>query len=209
METQWVKSSRLSVSLKSVMKMNSNSALDDFKATDSVLYLDFIDRVDQHPDFLCFTDGFYNLAKKIFTPFDDSTSNLYFSKHVGYEFPQNKGEHYDNVAKFFEQTHPNAAKRKFFLKSIANALNGHCRISKIMFWLGSGGNGKTVTAALISTTFGDYAVDLPSGYLQRISSSSGPDPVTLELRGKRIRHIEGTRLILTLWWKRWIIEGLV
>ncbi len=32
-----------SVSLKSVMKMNSNSALDDFKATDSVLYQDFID----------------------------------------------------------------------------------------------------------------------------------------------------------------------
>jgi P4 family phage/plasmid primase-like protien len=175
-----------SVSLKSVMKMNSNSALDDFKAADSVLCLDFIDRVDQDPDYLCFTDGFYNLATKEFTPFDDSTSSLYFSKHVGYEFPHTKGEHYDNVVKFFEQTHPNAEKRKFFLNSIANALNGQCRNSKIMFWQGSGGNGKTVTAALISETWGDYAVDLPSGYLQRISSSTGPDPMTLELRGKRM-----------------------
>jgi hypothetical protein len=93
-----------SVSLKSVMKMNSNSALDDFKATDSVLCLDFIDRVDQNPDLLCFTDGYYNLAEKTFTPFDDSTSNLFFSKHVGYEFPREKGKYYGNVVKFFRKS---------------------------------------------------------------------------------------------------------
>ncbi len=173
-----------SIALKSVYKMNSNTALDDFKGC--VLCMDFIDSVDLNPHLLCFTDGYYDLATKKFTPFDDSTSNLFFSKHVGYEFPREKGEYYDNVVKFFQQIHPNLEKREFFLKSIANALNGRCRNSKIMFWQGSGGNGKTITALLISTTFGAYAVDLPSGYLQRTSSSIGPDPMTLELRGKRM-----------------------
>jgi P4 family phage/plasmid primase-like protien len=77
-------------------------------------------------------------------------------------------------------------KREYWMRSLATAMHGSRLSRDVLVWLGSGRNGKTVIATLVEEAFGDYFIELPSAYLQRVLNALGPDPMTLELRGKRI-----------------------
>jgi phage/plasmid-associated DNA primase len=171
---------------RKVLKFDGDSDatdLEKIKALSEIYEPDFANTLDSNDDLLAFTDVVYNLSSKSIIPL---TSDLRISKTVEYPFPREKGIYYDELADIFAKIHPNSEIRTYFLKAIACALHGSRLSRNVHLHNGdSGRNGKTLISTLCSGTFGSYYMDLPSGYLQKASDSCGPDPISLELRGKR------------------------
>jgi len=137
---------------------------------------------------VAFEDGFYDLENGHFVRYedDDDPNSRKFTRTVGYPFPTKEGPYHAEVFRFFEEVHPDPSVRNFFLQSLAGALHGRCRNSHIMVWHGSGANGKSLTNQLVAATWGGYAMDLHSAYLQRPTAFAGPDVLTMEMRGRRL-----------------------
>jgi phage/plasmid-associated DNA primase len=117
----------------------------------------------------------------------EMTPDMMISKTVGYPFPRSPGPHHTELLTLFERIHPNPDVRDFFIRSLASGLHGSRLCRSILVWSGSSGrNGKTLLSTLLRSCFGDYFMDLPSGYLQKVNDGTSPDPIAVELRNKRM-----------------------
>jgi phage/plasmid-associated DNA primase len=179
-----------------ICKFDGDCDMEDLKKLKSLsevkMTSSMADLLDKDPNLIGFIDGVYDLEKGEFRSFvdmeqelPDSVQNLLLSKNVGFPYPKHQGDLLPDLERLFEQIHPDKDIREYVLRSKAMALHGDRLCRNVHFYTGEGRNGKTLESTLDEATFGDYYVDLPAGYLQRIKNS-GPDPETCELRGKRM-----------------------
>jgi P4 family phage/plasmid primase-like protien len=158
--------------------------LEKLRAIPSLRDIRFMDKLDRNPDWLSFSDGVFDLSTGEFM---ELKPEMMISKTVGYPFPRNPGPNHNAIVTLFQRIHPNDEIRDYFIRSLASALHGSRLSRSVLIWSGaSGRNGKTLLSTVLRSTFGDYFMDLPSGYLQKVSDGTTPDPITIELRNKRL-----------------------
>jgi phage/plasmid-associated DNA primase len=181
-----VKHRHVSLQERKLLQFDGDSDASDMEKLRALVDIydpNFPNTMDSDDDLLAFTDVAFNLATRKIIPL---AADLRISKTVGYAFPREKGPHYQQLKELFEKIHPNEELRNYFLRACASGLHGSRLSRNVHLHSGdSGRNGKTLISTLCMATWGDYFCDLPAGYLQRSPDNNGPDPMTLELRGKR------------------------
>lgn len=113
---------------------------------------------------------------------------------VGYDYIYKPDKNYiDCIENFFTSCLPNKLVRNYVLRFIASCLNGKPKDQKFPFWIGTGGNGKSVTINMIQYTFGDYYSNMSASYLtKRRDGSSNASPDLADKVGKRVITFQET-----------------
>jgi phage/plasmid-associated DNA primase len=182
------------VKMSKILAFDGDTKMEDLEkmfVMSTIIFQDFVAKIDQNPDWLSFTNGVVDLSKpksEWFTKFEDipNAQDLFLSKSVKYPFPISEGPNVPKLRKLFEEIQPNEENRDYMLKSIAVSLHGSKLSRNVHLYSGEGRNGKTLLSTLLSASLGQYYIEVPSSYLQTPSDGTGgPDPLTLELRGKR------------------------
>lgn len=147
----------------------------------------FTEKLNSNIYLLGFNNGVYNL-KPGEIGFRDGVPDDYLSFSVGYDYIKNQDENYiKQIKSFFSSCLPNERVRNYVLLYIASCLNGKSKDQKFPFWIGTGGNGKSVTINMLSHAFGDYYSNMSVAYLtQKRNNSSNASPELADKPGKRI-----------------------
>jgi P4 family phage/plasmid primase-like protien len=141
----------------------------------------FISKLDSNKHLVAFTNGVYDLNKKVFR---NTLKTDYTSMTVGYDYKPDVCN--KEVHKFINSILPHKPVRDYVLKKMAEALNPHIQNTNLLLFLGNGANGKSQLFNLMSLTFGQYAGVLPSTILTRKKADPGnASPELMELEKKR------------------------
>jgi P4 family phage/plasmid primase-like protien len=147
----------------------------------------FKEKLNSNIYLLGFENGVYN-TKPEELGFRDGVPDDYLSFSVGYDYIKNPNKDYiKQIKSFFSSCLPNEKVQIYVLLYIASCLNGKSKDQKFPFWIGSGGNGKSVSINMISYTFGDYYSNMSVAYLtQKRNNSSNASPELADKVGKRV-----------------------
>ena len=156
----------------------------------------FKEKLDSNPHYLGFENGIYdltNLRFRIGAPED------YISKSTGYDYLDKKKltkydyDYQKRIKKFFESCIPKDQVRTYVLRFIASCLDGVSKEQQFPFWVGKGGNGKSVTISMIQNAFGNYWSSMSSAYLtKKRNDSSAASPDLADKVGVRIITFQET-----------------
>ena len=152
------------------------------------LFIDdeFMDKIDANRDLIGFENGVYDLKEKMFRqghPHD----YICMSTKINYNDDIHETDDVvDKVDKFIEQVFPIAAVREFAMLLMASCLSGHVLDHSFHVWTGDGGNGKSKIIELLKMVLGDYACELPVGYLtQKRGASGSASPEVMRCKNRR------------------------
>jgi len=147
----------------------------------------FKEKLDSNIYLLGFDNGVYNL-KPGEEGFRDGVPDDHLSFSVGYDYITEPDKQYvKSIKNFFSSCLPNEKVKNYVLLYISSCLNGKSKDQKFPFWIGTGGNGKSVTINMLSHAFGDYYSNMSIAYLtQKRNNSSSASPELADKLGKRI-----------------------
>jgi P4 family phage/plasmid primase-like protien len=182
--------------LKSQMKLMNDLKQVSFKRNIMVecsykLYdQKFAEKLDANPYLLGFENGVYCLKpnnKGVPLGFREGVPEDYVSLSTGYDYIDEPDDEYiKNIENFFKSSLPNENVRNYVVTFIATALVG-ITMSKFPFWIGRGGNGKSIALDMCKYAFGDYYSPLGIAYLTKPRKDpSEAQPELVALVGRRL-----------------------
>jgi putative DNA primase/helicase len=152
----------------------------------NLMYVDkFIDRLDERHNLLGFNNGIYDLDAGVFR---DGLIDDMVSMSVGYDYTDIVDKKIrDGLMEFFTSIQDTEEIRDYLLDTMAIDLYGDIKKKEwIVFWIGNGGNGKSIVALLQGGAFGDYmynpAIEI---FTTKKKSSSQANPELAMVKGKR------------------------
>ncbi|ORY63634.1 hypothetical protein LY90DRAFT_700973 [Neocallimastix californiae] len=162
----------------------------DIVSLSSILYLnDFNQRIDKKP-ILRFNDCVYDFRMKSIRP---GRPCDFCVKGTGYNYhsSENNKENTEMVMNFLKDLFVEEELITYVLKLLASTLTIGNKLRSLVFFIGSGRNGKTALVSLLKYTLGDYAaIPNVSLFLGRSISSDKPNPHMVELNNARIALCE-------------------
>lgn len=156
----------------------------------------FKEKLDSNPHLLGFENGIYDLTNFRFRA---GAPEDYVSKSTGYDYIDKKKltkydyECQNKIKKFFSSCIPKEHVKNYVLRFIASCLDGVSKEQQFPFWVGKGGNGKSVTISMIQNAFGNYWSSMSSAYLtKKRNDSSAASPDLADKVGVRIITFQET-----------------
>lgn len=147
---------------------------------------EFHSYLDEKANLVGFKNGVYDLDNREFRkghPLD----YISLSTNIDYiEYDENNPMT-ARLMKLLNDIHPKEENCEFWLKTMANSLHGRRMHQRLYFWIGNGSNGKSTLVDLTRKSFGDL-VDVPhiSLLTKPIQNNGGPNPLIVQLKGKRL-----------------------
>lgn len=127
---------------------------------------DLLKKMDEEKkNLIGFKNGVYDIEKKIFR---NGLPEDYVSKTTGYDYieyskdveDENLKKCYNIISSFF----PSDEYTQYMLHTIGYLLHGDKKRQEVYFWLGVGGNGKSLLSLLIKNVLGDYCEFINEDY---------------------------------------------
>ena len=123
---------------------------------------DFLNKLDQNPYLLCFTNGVVDFQAKCFR---QGLPQDYLSKCTNIEFIDHSVAEnrtlVSEVTTFMEQLFPNEELRKYMWEHLASTLVGTQENQTFNIYVGTGRNGKSVLVDLMAKVLGEYKGSVP------------------------------------------------
>ena len=134
----------------------------------------FIERLDQNPNLLCFSNGIIDFTTKEFRPGrpEDCVSKC---TNINYE-PLDKARHHETIEAielFFNQLFPEPELKLYMWEHLASVLIGTNRNQTFNIYTGSGRNGKSIMVELMARCLGTYKAQVPVGLITQSRPSIG------------------------------------
>ena len=151
---------------------------------------EFEGKLNKKNNLICFLNGVYDLSANVFRDGEPEDYSQICTK-INYIDYSEDHESFDDLNQFLCDVLPEMDIREYVLKYMASTLIGDINEQYMMFWLGSGRNGKSKLIELAQDSFGQYSTIFKMSFFsgKRIASSAAsPDLMTLE--GKRFASIQ-------------------
>lgn len=151
---------------KLIIKFKTTSHKNNIMREAADIFFDdgFEEAADANPYLLCFTNGVFDFKTKQFragTPHDyitKTTGNPYYTKE---ELETNHKETMNEINEFMAKLFPVEGLRKYMWDHLASSLIGDKKEHALNIYKGSGANGKSILADLMSHAIKDYFVIVP------------------------------------------------
>ena len=149
----------------------------------------FLDKLDNNPNLLCFTNGVIDFEKKEFraTKPDDYVSLCTRIEHINLD--ENNPVHAKNmkdITEFIEQLFPDPMLNKYMWQHMAASLKGTNENQVFNIYTGTGRNGKSKLVDLLSLALGDYKATVPITLVtSKRTTIGGASPEIAQLKGIR------------------------
>lgn len=147
----------------------------------------FIDKLNENKYLIGFTNGVYDLRKES-RGFRSGRPDDYISFTTGYAYKEYNinDEEIKFIENFDKKIMPDPDDKKYLDMYIASILQGGNTEQIILFWTGSGANGKGTKTKLVTKVLGEYASTVDVTLLtQKRSNSSSASPQLADKKGKR------------------------
>ena len=148
---------------------------------DEVRDVNFEDKLDSNVWKIRFINGTYDVLQKKFVR--RGAREDYFSTTMGVKYKRPTEAEVEAVNDFFCKIFPDGALRTYFFNYLAQSFIGGNADKSLMFWVGDGNNGKSVTEGLIRQIFGKYAKTPTTELMTK--PSEGLNPQLARLRTAR------------------------
>jgi phage/plasmid-associated DNA primase len=170
---------------------NALKAIDNDKRTKSMrnffhitpgLYdKEFASKLDMNRELMGFNNGVYDLVRKVFR---DGMPEDMISLTTGYDFV--RVSDWSDADRFISDIVD--AETVTCLKGhLAGILHGGNDEQRFNFWIGGGGNGKTVLTGVMDTLLGQYFTGVPKEvYTKEKKHAGGGEPHLVKLKGSRM-----------------------
>ena len=123
---------------------------------------DFINKLDNNPYLLCFSNYIIDFKNKIYRK---GQPDDYISKCTNIEYPQNLTKDQEKlkieITKFMEEIFPDNDLRNYMWQHLASCLIGTNDNQTFNIYTGSGCNGKSKLVELMSKALGEYKATIP------------------------------------------------
>lgn len=150
---------------------------------------DFMDKLDQNPWLMCFSNGVIDFKAK---EFRKGQPDDYICKCTEIDYialnPSKYGDVYDELNSFFEQLFPDSSVRVYMWEFMASVLIGINKNQTFNIFKGSGANGKSKLMELLGKALGKYKGTLPITYLTQVKRN------TLGSTSSEVAQLPGVRL---------------
>lgn len=138
-----------------------------------------------------FTNGVYDLKKNCFR---NALPEEYVSTTTGYEYAKPKKAYIKKVNKILVNIFPDTEERTHILKCLSLSLLGVNFFERFYVWMapkadGQGANGKSLLAALLEKSFGNYFQVMNYEYLTKEPVANAPDEIGVSCKSSRIVFI--------------------
>jgi len=147
---------------------------------------EFYEKFNSKNHLLGFTNGVYDLDSKTFRAGHPEDLITYTTR---YAFPTNSQPKIRAfLTKFIQSISSSQRTHKYLMETLAYASHGNKKFqdNNIIFWSGSGANGKSVLKNLCMTVFGEYAYEPdPSMITCGKTDSSRANPELAKVKGRR------------------------
>jgi P4 family phage/plasmid primase-like protien len=186
------KQAMLNARIKAVGKMIQNLKNANFKnavmkeAMEVFYDHRFRAKLDMDPYLIAFKNGVYDLKLNIFRagrPEDFLSKSLPINYRVFTELD----EKVQAVHTFLEQVFPDKSLRNYFMDNSSDIFVGGNHEKIVIFWLGDGDNGKSVTQAFFEQMLGNLAIKLNTGVITGKKPSPGAAFADLARAGGGVR----------------------
>ena len=124
---------------------------------------DFINKLDNNPNLLCFNNYVIDFKNKVHRPGqpDDYISKCTNIDYIPLDKIRENEDIINEINKFIEQLFPNEELRKYMWEHLASVLIGNNDNQTFNIYTGSGRNGKSKLVDLMSKVLGDYKATVP------------------------------------------------
>lgn len=151
----------------------------------------FNDNADSNKYLLCFTNGVVDFKKKIFR---DGYPHDYITNSTGIPYiPYNSLENdkVNQINNILEQIFPVPELYRYMKDHLASSLIGVNKNQTFNIYRGSGSNGKSIIATLMTKALGDYSQIVPATLVtEKRSKIGGVSPEVIMLKGVRYAVIQ-------------------
>jgi P4 family phage/plasmid primase-like protien len=145
---------------------------------------DFYERLDENKYPVGFDNGVFDLEMG---QFRNGLPTDYLTYNVGYELTEPNDEYIKKVEDLMTSIFPDDEVRIYIWITLAYALCGNKYMEFLLFWIGTGANGKGVLSKLIEMCFGEYCYNPDvTVFTTKKTSSSSANPELAKMKGKRI-----------------------
>ena len=148
---------------------------------------DFIKNMDSNPYLMCFTNGVFDFKTK---QFRQGYPQDYVTKTTGVPYlPYNYDEHKETanqIMSFMDKLFPEKELCNYMWEHLASTLIGIKKEHVFNIYCGSGSNGKSILADLMSQALGEYKGTVPITLVtDKRSCIGGATPEIMQLKGVR------------------------
>ena len=180
--------------LARVQKLIANLKTSNFKncvmkeSADLFYNKHFKSRLDLNPYLIAFQNGVYDLRTNQFRgglP-EDYLSKKMPINYVNYSATNDK---VIQVYEFLEKVFPDKSIRRYFMDQASDLFMGGNHQKTVLFWLGSGDNGKSVTQLFFDKMMGEYAIKISTTLITGKKSSVGSASPELARAGGGVRLV--------------------
>lgn len=102
---------------------------------------EFLEKIDENRDLLCFNNGVYDLENQMFRP-GTPDDCLTLCTNIDYVQYDKNNKYVKQVMEYFKQVQPKKEMRDYVLNLLASYLQGHTPDEKFHIWTGSGCHAK-------------------------------------------------------------------
>ena len=154
---------------------------------------EFMQRIDNNPMLLCFTNGVYDFEEKIFRK---GLPEDYITKCTNCEYyPLTSAKHgglVDKIKVFMQELFPRPELCQYMWDHLSSTLVGTSSVNQTFnMYIGEGQNGKSVLTDLMAKTLGDYKVGVPITLLTGARGKiGGLAPEVVAMKGARYAVIQ-------------------
>ena len=179
--------------IDSVQKVMFNLKMAPFKnnvmreAADAFYDERFDDQLNKNPYLVAFDNGIYDLQKHLFRAGrpEDFISKGMTIKYINFD---ESDEEVQEVHRFLEKIFPDRSVREYFLDVYCDIFVGGNSKKIVLFWTGSGNNGKSVTQTVLEKMLGDLAIKFSTTLITGNKTQSGAASPELARAAPPVRH---------------------
>jgi P4 family phage/plasmid primase-like protien len=147
----------------------------------------FLQKLDNNPYLLCFTNGVIDFKQKVFRR-GQPEDNISMTTRIEY-IPLNPSVHkktMDEIHDFMNKLFPEPELCKYMWEHLASTLIGTATNQTFNMYIGIGQNGKSVLVNLMEKVLGDYKGDVPLTLVtDKRTKAGGVCPEIVQLKGVR------------------------
>lgn len=147
----------------------------------------FLQKLDNNPYLLCFTNGVIDFKQKVFRR-GQPEDNISMTTRIEY-IPFNPAIHQktkDEIQDFMNKLFPEPELCKYMWEHLASTLIGTATNQTFNMYIGIGQNGKSVLVNLMEKVLGDYKGDVPLTLVtDKRTKTGGVCPEIVQLKGVR------------------------
>lgn len=180
---QIAKLAEISVVLKKTQMKNNIMR----EAKDIFFDKNFMDKLDQNTNLLCFNNGVIDFENKVFRK---GQPEDYLSKSTNIDYvPLNKNKHnkiINEIETFIDQLFPDKELNNYMWQHLASTLLGTNTNQTFNIYTGHGSNGKSILVKLMGKCLGDYYGTVPITLItQKRNSIGNTSSEIFQLKGVR------------------------